>query len=126
MFAFRNRSSTLALRSKGSCLYAAATLVALCLLVPTPVLAESDVGSVRSPVCNLDTPPEQALLKMLQASSYQQYKGTVLASQFFMSGGRVDYLMEDKNEGLVEMQPQLTNWLEALQRQPKKAKTGSQ
>jgi len=43
-----------------------------------------------------------------------------------MSGGRVDYLMEDKNEGLVEMQPQLTNWLEALQRQPKKAKTGSQ
>ena len=58
--------------------------------------------------------------------TYEQYKGTVLASQFFMSGGRVDYLMEDKNEGLVEMQPQLTNWLEALQRQPKKAKTGSQ
>ena len=78
MFAFRNRSSTQALRSKGSCRSAAGALVALCLLVPTPVLAQSDVASSPGPVCNLVTPSEQALLKMLQASSHLQYKGTVL------------------------------------------------
>ena len=56
----------------------AATLVALCLLVPTLVMAQPDVASPSDPICNLDTPPEQALLKMLQASAHQRYAGTVL------------------------------------------------
>jgi negative regulator of sigma E activity len=102
MFAFRNHSSTLTLRSKGSCLSSAATLVALCLLVPTPVLAQSDVGSIPGPLCNLDTPPEQALLKMLQASSYQQYKGTVLYER---AGSRnivtVSSSVDDASQGVL-------------------------
>jgi len=77
MFAFRNRSTRLALQNKGCCPSPAATLVALC-LVPTLVLAQSDIGSIPGPDCDLDTPSEQALLKMLQASSYQGYEGTVL------------------------------------------------
>ena len=78
MFAFRNLSSTLALLSKRSCLPAAAALVALCLLVPTTVVSQSNVGSIPDLACNLDTPSEQALFKLLQASSHQQYNGTVL------------------------------------------------
>ena len=102
MFAFRNRSSTLALLSKGSCLSAAATLVALCLLAPTPVLAQSDVDSVPGPLCSLDAPSEQALLKMLQASSHQQYKGTVLyeragSRQFVTVSSPVD----DASQGIL-------------------------
>lgn len=78
MFVFRNRSSTLALQNKGRCLSSAAKLVALCLLMPTLVVAQPDVGSPSDPFCNLDTPPEQALLKMLRASAHQRYEGTVL------------------------------------------------
>ena len=102
MFAFRNRSSTLALRSKASCLSAAATQVALCLLVLKPVLAQSDVGSVPGSLCSFDTPSEQALLKMLQASSHQQYKGTVLyeragSRQFVTVSSPVD----DASQGIL-------------------------
>ena len=78
MFAFRNRSSTPALQNKGRCLSSAATRVALCLLMPTLVVAQPDVASPSDVICNLDTPPEQALLKMLQASAHQRYEGTVL------------------------------------------------
>ena len=55
-----------------------AALVALCLLVPTLVFAQSDVSSSSGSICNLDTPAQQALTKMLQASSHQRYEGTVL------------------------------------------------
>ena len=78
MFAFRNRISTPALQNKGRCLSSVATLFALCLLMPTLVVAQPDVASPSDPVCSLDTPPEQALFKMLQASAHQRYEGTVL------------------------------------------------
>ena len=102
MFAFRNRSSTLALRSKGCCLSAAAALGALCLLVPTPIVAEVNAGSIPGRACNLETPSEQALLKMLQASSHQQYEGTVLyeragSRQFVIVSSPVD----DASQGVL-------------------------
>jgi len=78
MFAFRNHSSTSAPQSKGRCLSPLATLIALCLFVPTAVFAQSDGGLQSGTVCNLDTRAQQALAKMLQASSHQRYEGTVL------------------------------------------------
>ena len=116
MSAFRNRSSTLALPSKGCCLSAAAPLVALCLLVPTPIVAQSNAGSTPGPACNLDTPSEHALLKLLQASSHQQYEGTVLyeragSRQFVTVSSPVD----DDSQGVLrrmnaQVDPAPENW----------------
>jgi len=78
MFAFRNRSSTAAPQNKVRCLSLAATLVALCLLLPTQVFAQSNVASPSGSICNLDSPAQQAVAKMLRASSHQRYEGTVL------------------------------------------------
>ena len=60
MFAFRNRSSKLALQNRGCYLSPAATLVALCLLMPAGVMAQADVASPSGAVCALDTPAERA------------------------------------------------------------------
>ena len=102
MFASRNLSSTSAPQSKGRCLSPLATLVALCLLVPTSVLAQSDGGSPSGTVCNPDTPAQQALAKMLQASSNQGYEGTVLYER---AGNRqfvtVSSPMGDAGQGML-------------------------
>ena len=78
MFAFRNHSSTAAPQNKVRCLSLAATLVALCLLLPTQVFAQSNVASPSGSLCTLDSPAQQAVAKMLRASSHQRYEGTVL------------------------------------------------
>lgn len=59
------------------------------------VFAQSDASPSR-PVCSLDTPSEQALLKMLRASAYQRYEGTVLyeragSRQFITVSSPIDH-----------------------------------
>ena len=102
MFAFRNRSSKLALQNRGCCLSPAATLVALCLLMPTALMAQADVAPPSGAVCTLDTPAERALFKMLQASAHQRYDGTVL---FERAGSRqfvtVSSLIDDAGHGVL-------------------------
>ena len=102
MFAFRNRSSKLALQNRGCYLSPAATLVALCLLMPTAVVARADVASPSGAVCTLEAPAERALFKMLQASAHQRYDGTVL---FERAGSRqfvtVSSLIDDAGQGVL-------------------------
>jgi negative regulator of sigma E activity len=102
MFAFRNRSSKLTLQNRGWYLSPAATLVALCLLMPAGVMAQADVASPSGAFCELDTPAERALFKMLQASAHQRYDGTVL---FERAGSRqfvtVSSLIDDAGHGVL-------------------------
>ena len=102
MFAFRNHSSTPAPQNDRRCLSLVATLVALCLLVPTQLLAQSDVASPSGSTCNLDTPAQQVLAKMLRASSRQRYEGTVLYER---AGNRqfvtVSSPIDDAEQGML-------------------------